>query len=118
MTPPKHPEKPQPSAKSAPAISAADFPSLRSFLRGYFHQDMKDEYGSAEEAVREFCRDADEKERSAVATEWSRFLAQTKAQPQEQINRILTDQLGSSYSLTAEDFAQITTILRKPQKPE
>jgi hypothetical protein len=79
---------------------------------------MKDEYGSAEEAVREFCRDADEKERSAVATEWSRFLAQTKAQPQEQINRILTDQLGSSYSLTAEDFAQITTILRKPQKPE
>ena len=62
--------------------------------------------------------DADEKERSAVATEWSRFLAQTKAQPQEQINRILTDQLGSSYSLTAEDFAQITTILRKPQKPE
>ena len=54
----------------------------------------------------------------AVAREWSRFLAQTKAQPQEQINRILTDQLGSSYSLTAEDFAQITTILRKPQKPE
>ena len=118
MKHPKHPEKSQPSAKGAPAISAADFPSLRSFLRGYFHQDMKDEYGSVEEAIREFCGDADEKERSAVAKEWSRFLAQTKSQPQERINRILIDQLGSSYSLTAEDLAQITTILHKSQKPE
>jgi hypothetical protein len=117
MNHPKHPEKSPHAAKDASSFSAADFPALRSFLRGYFHQDMKDEYGSAEEAVREFCRDADVEERAAVAREWSKFLDQAKSHPLEQVNRILTAQLGSSYSLTAADLTQITTILHEAQKP-
>jgi len=52
----------QPQKESAPSFPAENFPALRSFLRGYFHQDMKDEYGSPEEAVREFCQDADSDE--------------------------------------------------------
>ena len=118
MTHPKRPQKPQQSRKGAPPFSAADFPALRSFLRGYLHQDMKDEYGSAVEAAREFCRDADAEERTAVAREWSKFLDQTKSQPQDQVNRILTGQLGSSYSLTPDDLAQITAILSIQQNPD
>ena len=50
-----------------------DLPNLRSFFRGYFHQDMKDEYGSPEEAVREFCADASPQERAAVAANGLNF---------------------------------------------
>jgi len=95
-------------------ISAADFPALRSFLRGYFHQDMKDEYGSPEEAVREFCGDASGEERAAVAREWLRFLDQTKGQPLEEMNRTLTGPLGSSYAMTDEDVKRISATLILP----
>lgn len=99
-----HPKKPT-------LISADDFPALRSFLRGYFHQDMKDEYGSPEEAVREFCEDASAEERAAVAGDWSRFLDQTKGQPIEEVNRHLTVALGGSNALTDENLARISAIL-------
>jgi hypothetical protein len=108
-----------PKKPTTAPISATDFPALRSFLRGYFHQDMKDEYGSPEEAVREFCEDASAEERTAVAREWLRFLDQTKGQPLEEMNRTLTGPLGSSYSLTNEDLQRITASLslavRKPR---
>ncbi len=109
-----------PKKPTTASISAADFPALRSFLRGYFHQDMKEEYGSPEEAVREFYEDASAEERGAVAENWSRFLAQTNGQPIEEINRSLTGQLGSSYALNDEDMRRISEVLsrstRKPRK--
>jgi hypothetical protein len=101
---------PQPPKKSSD-FSAADYPALRSFLRGYFHQDMKDEYGSAEEAVREFCADAAPDERAAVAREWTRFVDQTQGRPLEEINRILTGPLGGSHLLTSEEMQEITAVL-------
>jgi len=104
------------SSKRTTVIDAAHFPALRTFLRGYFHQDMKDEYGSPEEAVREFCEDADEAEWAAVAKEWATFMDLTKKQPIEQINVPLTGQLGSAYSLTAEDLKRITALLRADHK--
>ena len=101
----------QPQKESAPSFPAENFPALRSFLRGYFHQDMKDESGSPEEAVREFCQDADSDEREALAKEWSRFLDQVRGQPLGDINRILTGPLGSSYSLTSENVQRMSAIL-------
>lgn len=105
-----------PKKPGVTTVSAADFPALRTFLRGYFHQDMKDEYGSPAEAVQEFCEDASPQERAAVAKDWSRFVDQTKGQSLDEINRHLTGALGSSYSLSADDFQQITALLRKVQK--
>jgi len=102
-TPPKKPSD----------FSAADYPALRSFLRGYFHQDMKDEYGSAEEALREFCADASPDERAAVAKEWSRFVDETKGVLLQEINRILTGPLGSSCILSAEDLERISAVLSR-----
>lgn len=87
---------------------ASDFPALRSFLRGYLHQDMKDEYGSPAEAAAEFYTDADPDERSAVAREWDRFVTQMKHAPLDEFNRFLTRELGSAYSLTTEDIQQIS----------
>jgi hypothetical protein len=89
-------------------ITAETFPALRSFLRGYFHEDMADEYGTLEEAVRQFCEDADTVERKTVSGEWHRFVTQTKGQPLPTINKILTDKLGSACRLQPEDIDKIT----------
>jgi hypothetical protein len=97
-------------------LNAADFPVLRIFCRGYLHQDMKDEYGSAVEAVRAFCSESSPDERVALATEWARFIKQTKALPHQQINKLFTGTLGSSYSLRADDMESISQLLSKAKQ--
>lgn len=114
--PTKEPAVTNQPKRGATPVAPAEFPALRSFLRGYFHQDMKDEYGSAEEAVREFCSDASGDERAAVAEEWSRFVEKTNGQPLEAINRILTGPLGSACALTDEDLKRISSILKTGRK--
>jgi CdiI immunity protein len=84
-----------------------EFPALRNFLRGYLHQDMKDEYGSVGEAARAFWTDATDEERTAVAREWKKFRELTKDRPRQQVQRILTT-LGSSQLLRAEDIEALS----------
>lgn len=96
------------SSKGSHEITAATFPALRSFFRGYFHEDMADEYGTLEEAVRTFCEDADTDERKTVAGEWNRFIAQTKGQSLAVINKIMTEKLGSACRLQPEDVERIS----------
>jgi hypothetical protein len=88
-------------------ISAANFPALRSFLRGYFHEDMADEYGTLEEAVRQFEEDADPPEWKTTAGEWAKFVAATKGQPLAALNQAL-NKLGSACLMTQEDFDKIS----------
>ena len=96
------------SQKYSSEISAATFPALRSFMRGYFHEDMADEYGTLDEAVRQFCEDADPNERKTVADQWSRFATLTRGQPIAAINKVLTEQLGSACRLKPEDIDKIS----------
>ena len=96
------------SHKDSSEISSATFPALRSFLRGYFHEDMADEYGTLDEAVRQFCADADDKERKSVAGEWSRFAVLTRGQTITAINKLLTEKLGSACRLKPEDVDKIS----------
>lgn len=105
------------SSRGNHEISAATFPALRSFLRGYFHEDMADEYGTLEDAARQFYEDADPDERKAVASEWNRFIAQTKGLPLPAINKLLTEKLGSACRLTADDVEKISRALQglRPQ---
>ena len=89
-------------------IRRTDFPALREFLRGYLHQDMQEEYGSVEEAAKQFSRDADAEQRRAAAEEWKRLLAHLKGRPLAEFNRALTQQLGSSQQLEAADIEKIS----------
>jgi len=98
----------QPVKHAPPEISADSFPALRSFLRGYFHEDMAEEYGTLEEAVRQFQEDADPAEWKSVATQWTRFIAQMKGQPLTTINAALTGKLGSACLLKQEDFDRVS----------
>ena len=108
---------PQTSPKQNPQISAATFPALRSFLRGYFHEDMVDEYGTLEEAARQFYEDADPEERRSVAGEWSRFLASTRGLPMSAINRLLTEKLGGACRLIPDDIDRISRALQGQPPP-
>lgn len=98
--------------KDNPEISGANFPALRSFLRGYFHEDMADEYGTLEEAAQQFYEDADPDERKAVSSEWSRFITQTKGLSLATINKLFTEKLGSACRLQAENIDTISRALQ------
>jgi CdiI immunity protein len=98
--------------KDHPEISAANFPALRSFLRGYFHEDVADEYGTLEEAAAQFYEDADPDERKAVWSEWSRFLTSTKSLSVTAINKLLNEKLGAACRLQADDVEKISRALQ------
>jgi hypothetical protein len=94
-------------------ISGENFPALRAFLRGYFHQDMAEEYDSPEEAAQQFCEDADSQERIAVATEWKRFIERTKGQPLDATNALLTRKLGSAIKLSDDQVSRVSAVFAR-----
>lgn len=101
----------QPSRKSA--LDPDQFPALREFLRGYFHQDLEDEYGSPAAAARQFWQDADEAQRKAVASEWARLLEWSKTLPLNEINQSL-QKLGSAWGFDSlADLQFLAEIFRK-----
>jgi hypothetical protein len=104
----KHPDH------TPPEISSAEFPALRDFLRGYFHEDVVDEYGSAEGAARQFCEDADEQQREAVTKDGARLLDKMKKEPWAATNTVLMSKLGSAYSFeNLAEFERILAIVRE-----
>jgi hypothetical protein len=88
------------------------FPALREFLRGYFHEDCIEEYGSLDGAARRFVQDADHQQSRAVATEWSRLLEQSKSLTLERFNEALRA-MGSGCAVASqEEINKITSELR------
>ena len=98
------------SKQPAGDIFAADFPALHEFLRGYFHQDMADEYGPPEGAARQFCKDADAGQRKAVAEEWARLV--TRVTPLACLNEVLTKKLGSACTLEQDEVKKVSAVFR------
>src|SRR5271163_1253542 len=96
---------------SKPEITAANFPALHTFLRGYFHEDVADEYGTPPEAADQFCEDADSDERIPVAKEWQQVVELTGGQPAT-LNPALK-KLGSAIRLTEEEIPQVSAIFAR-----
>jgi hypothetical protein len=94
-----------------PEITAANFPALHTFLRGYFHEDVADEYGTAPEAADQFCEDAETDERIPVAREWQQLVELTQGQPAA-LNPALKT-LGSAIRLTEEEIPQVSAIFAR-----
>ncbi len=57
------------------ALDPARFPALRRFVRGYLHEDLAAEHGTAEAAARAFRADASPSERAEVVREWNALRA-------------------------------------------
>ncbi len=88
------------------------FPALRDFLRGYFHEDLADEYGSSKDAASQFAKDADSTQRRSVAQDWSRFLHANRHRPLSQINELLRS-LGSAWNFDSlSELEEIEQILK------
>src|SRR5258706_3653578 len=64
---------PDTSPAASSQISAANFPALRQFLRGYLHEDWQEEHNSPAEAAQQFCEDASPEERRVLAPGWGAF---------------------------------------------
>jgi hypothetical protein len=94
-----------------PEITAANFPALHTFLRGYFHEDVADEYGTAPEAADQFCEDAESDERIPVAREWQQLVESTGPQPAP-LNAALK-KLGSAIKLNEEEIPQVSAIFAR-----
>jgi CdiI immunity protein len=92
-------------------ITTANFPALHTFLRGYFHEDVADEYGTAPEAADQFCEDAESDERIPVAREWQQLVEITGGQPPG-LNAALK-KLGAAIRLTEEEIPQISAIFAR-----
>ena len=98
--------------KNAPGqVTSDDFPALQEFLRGYFHEDMMDDYGSVRGAVEQFCEDADAEQRRSVSNQWEAFRRRMKDQPLEAFNQALTEVLGSTYRFSSIDQAKKVTAI-------
>jgi hypothetical protein len=94
-----------------PEITTANFPALHTFLRGYFHEDVADEYGTPPEAADQFCEDAETDERVPVAREWQHLIELTGGQPAA-LNPALK-KLGSAIQLTEEEIPQVSAIFAR-----
>jgi hypothetical protein len=101
------------NSHAKPEITAANFPAPRSFLRGYFHEDVADEYGTPPEAADQFCEDADSDERTAVANEWTQLMHALEGKPLSEINQALTKKLGGSVRLNEEELQQVSQIFAR-----
>ena len=96
---------------SKPEITAANFPALHTFLRGYFHEDVADEYGTPPEAADQFCDDAETDERLPVAREWQQVAEMTGSHPAA-LNAALK-KLGSAIRLNEEEIPQVSAIFAR-----
>ena len=96
---------------SHPEITATNFPALHTFLRGYFHEDVADEYGTPVEAADQFCEDAESDERIPVAREWQQLSELTQGQPAG-LNAALK-KLGGAVTLNEEEITQVSAIFAR-----
>ena len=78
------------------------FPALREFLPAYLHQDFREEYDSAGDALEAFLSEASGDEIVDVREEWRRLRRNFAGKPFEEIQAAL-EQLGSAWLAENED---------------
>jgi hypothetical protein len=91
---------------------SSEFPALRDFFRGYFHEDCIDEYGSMEAAARQFVKDADRKQRKVVAYEWVEFSKSFEKSPVENINEALNEMGSACEFADLDEVRKVTRAFR------
>ncbi len=84
-------------APSIHRLRADAFPLLAGFLRGYLHEDLAVVHGSTRVAAEAFCGDASSEERLQLDRELTALLDASPAWPWHELQRFLTDGLGSPW---------------------
>lgn len=92
-----------------------DYPALRAFMHGYLHEDYVEEYGSVEDAVREFRLDSDDDEFRNVMTEWKAFVRKVKSQPVASVQKAMREHLGGGWTpMKQADLDMLTRAFEHP----
>jgi len=97
---------------------AAALPTLAAFARGYLHEDVIAEHGSAPDAAAAFARDASPDERRRLAEDLERLARALDGQPPARIARYFTEELRASWTpSTAADLRLLIARLEPPDSP-
>jgi hypothetical protein len=100
-------------ADRARQASASRFPMIRTLLRGYLHEDFVTEHGSAEGAVRAFCKDASPAEVRKLAAEWRMLSVNTANWTVGEVASLLTKDLGGAWMPESKrELAQLFQVLK------
>jgi hypothetical protein len=83
-------------------FSAAEFPHLQEFVRGYLHQDLVPEYGNPHQAALAYLADLPKQDHAAVSAEAMQMRAAVQHWTTEQLNRELA-KLGAAWSFVSSD---------------
>jgi hypothetical protein len=93
--------------------SASRFPMICALLRGYLHEDFVAEHGSAEGAVRAFCKEASPAEVRKLAAEWRMLSVNTADWTVAEVASLLTKDLGGAWRPQSKrELAQLFQILK------
>jgi hypothetical protein len=84
------------AARHVKRPSRPRFPALRAFVAAYWHEDMREEHGSAAGAVRAFARDATPDELAKLRDEWDRWQA-LHAEASVEAKQAALRRLGSAW---------------------
>jgi len=101
--------------RPAPRLDAAHRDALIAFVRGYLHEDVLAEYGSAEGAAHAFAQDASEAERRLVAEALEHVGSRVQSEPAQQIGGVFRDEFRSAWMPSSG--AEVLTLARALRKP-
>jgi hypothetical protein len=94
-------------------VSPGRFPMIATLLRGYLHEDFAAEHGSAEAAVRAFCKDASPQDVQKLAEEWRRLSVNTASWTVADIGALLTSDLGGAWlPASKHELARLLQVIR------
>jgi hypothetical protein len=99
------------------AARRRSYPALRSFCRGYLHEDALAEYGSAAGAVAAFRADASAKEQRALEADWRRFAADTADWPLDRLSSHFAGALGAAWAPGSRDDLDSFAAALAPTAP-
>jgi hypothetical protein len=94
-----------------------DFPRLREFARGYLHQDVLREYGSAVAAAKAYLADLNEEERQEVRAEAQRLLVLAQKGSLKESKEAL-GKLGAAWrAMEKKGFSDVLLALHETDHP-
>jgi hypothetical protein len=92
-------------------LRLSELPTLHAFARGYLHEHLIADHGSAGEAAAAFARAASAAERAQLVDELERLERIAAAWPVARLARFFNDRLGAAW--TPASHAEIRAILER-----
>jgi hypothetical protein len=93
--------------------------AVAGFVRGYLHEDVLAEHGSAARAAAAFCEDATPEERSRLADGLARLVEVARAWPPARLARFFTRELGAAWTPDSLDAVrELEAIARDACAPD